>query len=480
MQTLDKPAAPALAAFVAGLRFSDLPEAAVEAARRHLLDILGVAIRGRAHENASNALAGVRALDGSAGSVAVWGSGVTLAAPYAALANGIASHVLDYDDTHTDAIVHGSAIVAPVVMALAEPRDAPGEEIVAAFVAGWEVAARVGLASAGTFHQRGFHTTSIAGIFGAAAAAARLLRLDAARTTHAMGLAGSMASGINEYLSNGSSAKSMHTGWSAHSGIVAACLAAAGMTGPESVFEGRDGLLRAYGERDGARLAAFTEALGTRWEVTRVSVKPYPCCHFAHAFIDCAGALLAGGVRADEIERIECVVPALEQPLICDPIAEKMRPRTPYAAKFSLPFLVAARIADGSIGHRTFGEASLARDDVLRLAAKVSYRTARPGEMPFPRTFPGLLEATLSGGRRIVQRLDVNRGHPDNPLAFDEVASKFRDNASATLGEARTGEVIRLVTALPRSSAAELARALAPESPSTARAGPQAARATLP
>jgi len=472
--------AAALAAFVANLRHADLPRAAVDAARCHLLDTVGVAIRGRAHENAASALAGIRALDGSAGSVAVWGSPVALSASWAALANGIAAHVLDYDDTHTDGIVHGSAIVAPAVMALGEARKASGEEVVAAFVAGWEVAARVGLASGGGFHRRGFHTTSVAGIFGAAAAAARLLRLDAGRTAHALGLAGSMASGINEYLSNGSSAKSVHAGWSAHAGLVAASLAAAGMTGPASVFEGRDGLLRTHGLAEDAKPELLAAGLGQRWEVTRVSIKPYPCCHFAHAFIDCAGALVASGVAPRDIERIECVVPAIEQPLICDPIEDKRRPRTPYAAKFSLPFLLAARMVDGSIGHRTFAAPNLARAELLELAAKVTYRTAQPGEMPFPRTFPGLLEVTLADGRRIVQRLDVNRGHPDNPLAFDEIAAKFRENVSEALGEAGANEAIRLATALPRTSAADLARALVPASDSIPRSGSPSTPATLP
>jgi len=481
MSARDTVIAPAasLARFVAGLRFADLPEPAIEAARRHILDTLGVAIRGRSHENAQNALRGVRALDGAAGSIALWGENATLSAPCAALANGIASHALDYDDTHTDGIVHGSAIVVPVVMALGQQRGVSGEDLVAAFVAGWEVAARVGLASAGTFHQRGFHTTSIAGVFGAAAAAARLMSLDAARTTHALGLAGSMASGINEYLSNGSSAKSVHTGWSAHGGIVAATLAAAGMTGPVSVFEGRDGLLRAYGQIDGARMDALAAGLGETWEVTRVSIKPYPCCHFAHAFIDCAGALLTQGIDASQVERIECVVPEIERPLICDPIEEKLRPGTPYSAKFSLPFLIAARLVDGTIGHRTFMPSSIARDAVLRLAARVGYRTARPGEMPFPRTFPGLLEATLTDGRRVVHRLDVNRGHPDNPLSSDEVAAKFRDNAADALGASRAEEVVRLVTALPRTPAAELARALLCESVPASRPDPQPTRASL-
>ncbi len=451
-----------LARFAAGLRASDLPAEVLAAARRHLLDTFGVAVRGRAHENAARALEAVAAIDGAAGRVGVWGSSRRLAAPYAALANGVAAHVLDFDDTHTDSIVHGSAIVAPVVMALAEQRAASGADMVAAFVAGWEVAARVGLAARGSFHQRGFHTTSIAGVFGAAAAAARLLQLSPEQAAHALGLAGSQAAGINEYLSNSSSSKCVHAGWSAHAGIVAASLAAAGMTGPQSVFEGRDGVLRAYGLADATDPRALDAGLGERWESTRVSIKPYPCCHFAHAFVDCAGALLAKGVRAESIVAIECVVPAIEQPLICEPWEEKLRPATPYAAKFSLPFLLAARIADGSISHATFLEANLGREALLALAAKVRYRLAAEGETPFPRTFPGWIEATLADGRRVVERLDVNAGHPDHPLPMEQVAAKFRDNADAALGEAPAQRLVALVAALPRAAPADIAACLSP------------------
>lgn len=454
-------AALALARFSAGLRFADLPPQVVESARRHLLDTFGVAIRGRGHANASASLRAIEGVDGAAGGVAVWGAEGRLAAGYAAMANGIAAHVLDFDDTHTDSIVHGSAIIAPVAMALAESRGASGEDLVCAFVAGWEAAARVGLASRGTFHKRGFHTTSIAGIFGAATAAARLLGLDAERTAHAIGLAGSQASGINEYLSNSSSAKSVHTGWSAHAGILAATLAQSGMTGPMSVFEGRDGVLRAYGLPEACDAAALDAGLGTRWEATRISIKPYPCCHFAHAFVDCVGALLANGVAAADVRALHCVVPEIELPLICEPFGEKLAPATSYAAKFSLPFLLAARIADGRIDHRTFEAANLARKDLLELAARVTYRVAAPGETPFPRTFPGWVEATLADGTTRVERLDVNAGHPDNPLALEQVAAKFRDNAAAALGEAGVERAVSLVAALPASPPAEIARALA-------------------
>jgi 2-methylcitrate dehydratase PrpD len=455
------PAAPELARFSSALRFAELPAAVVDAARRHLLDTFGVAIRGRAHANAVNSLRGLEGADGAAGRVAVWGAHRDLSAGYAALANGIAAHVLDFDDTHTDSIVHGSAIIAPVVMALAEERGAGGEDVVAAFVAGWEVAARVGLASRGTFHKRGFHTTSIAGVFGAAAAAARMLRLGPDETAHALALAGSQAAGMNEYLSNSSSAKSLHTGWSAHAGILAAILAQSGMTGPMSVFEGRDGLLRAYGLPEECDAEELNADLGSRWETARISIKPYPCCHFAHAFVDCVGALLEKGVAAADIVALHCVVPEIELALICEPIERKLKPATPYAAKFSLPWLLAARIADGRVDHASFEPANLGRQELLDLAARVTYRVAGAGETPFPRTFPGWVEAKLADGRTLVERLDVNRGHPDNPLALEQVAAKFRDNAADALGDAGVGRVIALVRSLPTTAPAELARALA-------------------
>ncbi|MBU2285656.1 MAG: MmgE/PrpD family protein [Gammaproteobacteria bacterium] len=445
------PPALALAEFAATLRHGDLPPAVREAAVRSLVDTIGVAIRGQQHPVAAMALdAAGRLSDG--GRVTVWGTAIQLQGTAAVLANGVAAHVDDFDDTHCAAIVHGSAIVAPVVMALGAEHDASGADMLAAFVAGWEVAARVGLAAKGSFHSRGFHTTSIAGVFGAAAAAARLLRLTPTQTAHALGLAGSQASGINEYLSNGSSAKTFHCGWSAHAGIVAATMASAGMTGPASVFEGRDGLLRAYGQPQDADPAALDRDLGSVWEMARVSIKPYPCCHFAHAFIDCAGALAGHGIAPDDVAEIRCVVPQIEVGLICEPFAPKLRPASPYAAKFSLPYLVAARIIDGHIGHDSFSAGRIARDDVLRLAERVHYRVAEAGETVFPTSFPGWLEATLADGRTHVEKLDVNPGHPDRPLDWGEIEAKFCSNTIDALGRAgqeRAFAVLREASSLP-------------------------------
>ena len=445
-----------LARFAAGLRQDALPPEVTAAARRHLADIVGVGLVGSRQPMARNAVDGIGSLPGSAGGATVWGRTQTYAAPYAAMANGVAAHVLDFDDTHTDSITHGSAIVGPVVMALGQELGAGGAEAIAGFVAGWEVAARVGLASRGTFHKRGFHTTSVAGLFGAVAAAGVLLRLDETRLTHAFGLAGSQVSGVSEYLSNGSSSKSFHPGWAAYSGIIACHLAKAGMTGPLTVFEGRYGLFNTYGLPQECEPDEVSRELGGRWEILRISIKPYPCCHFAHAFIDCAKALRRQ-VDPAQIESVEGLVPEIELPLICEPYDAKLRPDSPYAAKFSLPFLVASALAGDEIGHDTFQPENIAREDLLALAARVSYRVAKPGETTFPTYFPGRLEARLKNGRTLTQTLDINLGNPDNPLSEDAVAAKFRANAHGVLPPAAIEPLLDRLGSLERASLSEIA-----------------------
>lgn len=449
-----------LSRFVVGARWDALPAGVVEAAKRHLLDIVGVALAGAREEVARHALAGVRGMAGSAGPVRVWGTQTTLAAPYAALANGVAAHVLDFDDTHTDSITHGSAVLAPAVLALGRETSAPGRDLIAAFVLGWEVTARVGLAARGSFHKRGFHTTSVAGVFGATAAAARLLGLTEQQTVNAIGLAGSQVSGVSEYLSNGSSSKSFHAGWAAMSGIVAANLARAGMTGPATVFEGRYGTFKTHGVESECDPALVAADLGTRWESTRISIKPYPCCHFAHAFIDCVLEMRRQGVASGDVQSLHCVVPEIELPLICEPFQQKLKPDSAYAAKFSLPFLLAAALVDGRVDLRTFDAENIRRADLLELAGRVSYRVAKPGETTFPRYFPGWVEARLAGGGSLVQRLDVNRGNPDSPLEQSALEDKFRSNVEGVLDDAGAAELIAALARLDDLRAADIAALL--------------------
>lgn len=432
-----------LARFVSSLDGAALPAAVRHAAARHLLDTVGVGFLGSSADMPRAGLAGICALP-SAGDATVWGSRRRLAPPYAAMANGISAHVLDYDDTHSEGIVHGSAVLAPLVLALGEALDADGRQLVESFVAGWEVSARVGLAAQGTMHQRGYHTTSVAGVFGAAAAAGKLMGLDAERLKNALALAGSLAAGINEYQSDGSSSKIMHTGWTAYSGIVAAQLAQAGMTGPASILEGRLGFLNAYGDLSRCDLSRLKRGLGSEWEIQRISIKPYPCCHFGHAYIDCAVELRDQGVRPQDVERIECVVPEIEVAMVCEPLGAKKLPASPYAAKFSLPFMVALGLVDGRIDGDSFTAHSIQRADLLAIARRVGYRVAAPGETTFPRYFPGWVEVVLANGEKRSSRMDVNRGTPELPMDDDALRGKFRQN----LAGAEPGRADELADAL--------------------------------
>jgi 2-methylcitrate dehydratase PrpD len=251
----------------------------------------------------------------------------------------------------------------------------------------------------------------------------------------------------------------MHAGWSAFSGILSTRFAKSGMTGPRSVFEGRDGIFKTYGTFAACDLEATTSSLSKTWETTRISIKPYPCCHFAHAFIDCIGSFLQKGFQVDEIAGIKCFVPEIEQALICEPFAEKLRPTTAYGAKFSLPFLIATKLLDKKINHNTFVLNNLNRAEVNAISDLVGYEGIDPSQTMFPKTFPGHMLVTLKNGNVITERLDINVGHPDNPISHELLIEKFYDNCEGLITEQAIHKISELVMLLPQSSIQEIAAA---------------------
>ena len=230
-------AAERLAAFAVALRHDDVPSAVRTRAVVHVLDAVGCAYAASALDEGTEART-VAIAQGGTAAAAVIGTRVRLPAPGAALANGTLMHALDYDDTHPPSICHITTVVAPAALAVAAATGASGAELVTAYVAGCETVARIGAAADGEFHRRGFHATGVCGVFGATVAAARLLRLDAAATTWALGIAGSFAPGLLEFLGDGSSTKRLHAGGAARAGVEAALLAAAGATGPPACSTG--------------------------------------------------------------------------------------------------------------------------------------------------------------------------------------------------------------------------------------------------
>lgn len=407
------------------LRAADVPEDVRHAACRHLLDGLGCAVAAARTDAApyASALAA-----GERGGATIVGLGHRVPAHVAALANGTLVHALDFDDTHTEALVHATAAVLPAAFAVGEQAGASGEDVLAACVAAYETVVRLGAAVRHGFHGRGFHATSVCGVFAAALASAKLMNLSAAQTVSALGVAGSAAAGSLEFLATGSSTKQLHPGLAGMNGVVAARLAAAGAEGPASIFEGSNGLFRAY---LGAEVSAgdLTDGLGSRWETSRITIKPYPACQLSHAALDAASVLRGQVGDLEDVREIRVSLPAESIAIVCEPFEAKLRPRTPYEAKFSLQYSIASLLVDGSLGLEAFSPGSLERPAVLELARRVVV-VERPHDGA-PADAPGVVDFVLATGAVRGFRVERSRGGPDWPPSDDELVAKFTANVGS-------------------------------------------------
>jgi 2-methylcitrate dehydratase PrpD len=459
---MSDPAAARLARFVAGLTLDRVPPAVVAQATLLVLDTIGNALAAACEDFARAVIDVAGRLGGPPESV-VLGSRARVGAANAVLANATLAHGLDFDDTREDAIVHTGCVAVTTALAVGEALGATGRAILEAAIAGVEVMCRVGLAVPGALHERHFHPTAITGSFAAAAAAGKLSGLGEAELVRAFGIAGSQASGIIEYLADGSSTKRLHPGWAAHAGIVAALLARAGFTGPGTVLEGAHGLYRAFaGGHDASRLEAQLGSLGRTWEIAELTFKPYPCGSIAQPYMDCAARLRARGTRADDVRAVVCRTAAGPVPRLWEPLARKHVPPNGYAAKFSLPYLVAVVLVKGRAGLAEFTDDAVRDGAVLRVAERVRYEV--DATIDYPRQFIGDVEVALADGRILRERQDRPRGGPDAPLTRAELEAKFRGNAALALPADRIDRAIAAAHALERcGDVGELIAAVTPE-----------------
>ncbi len=451
-----------LARFVVGLELDAIPAPVVSKATGLALDTLGNCLAA-SREEFGRAVLGVAEGLGGPPESALIGSRVRVAAANAVLANATLAHGLDFDDTREGAIVHTGCVAVTTALAVGEAVDAPGRAVLAALVAGVEVMCRVGLAVPGALHARHFHPTAIAGSFAAAAAAAKLHRLGEDPLVQAFGICGSQASGIIEYLADGSWTKRLHAGWAAHAGVVATLLARSGFTGPATVFEGTHGLYQAFaGGHDEATLDELLDSLGRVWELEQLTLKPYPCGSIAQPYMDAALQLRERhGIRPEAIVAIRCRTAAGPVPRLWEPLAAKHAPPNGYAAKFSLPYLVAVILVKGRAGLAEFTDEAVRDPDVRRVAERVTYELDE--SIDYPRQFVGDVQVTLADGRVVHERQDRPRGGPDAPMSREELEAKFRGNAGLALPETRVEQVIRRVNALAASRGlADLLASLAP------------------
>ena len=409
------------------LTLDDVPEDVAHHAKLHLLDTLGCGLAAHATGAGSEGRTAMAELGGRPDATVIGHD--ALPAANAAFANAMLCHGLDFDDTHSDSVSHVSTVTCPAALAVGEANGLSGGEVLTAIVAGNEAITRLGAAASGRFHARGFHPTAICGIFGAACATARLTGAGTETTASALGIAGSMASGLFAYLEDGTATKPIHPAWAAHGGILAVRLATLGAEGPPSVLEGKFGLYHAFlgAERGEIDIDAQLADLGSRWETPRIAYKPFPVCHFMHGSLGAAAEASGRTLSPDGIVSVVVTVPEAGVSLVLEPAAQKIAPRSDYEGKFSLQYSVASMLVRGHVAVSDFSEDAIADPAVLAVAAKVTYET--PEYPTYPQAFPGGVRVTLADGTVLERDFPYQKGGPENPMSDDEVRAKFRANA---------------------------------------------------
>lgn len=429
----------------AALRFADIPPEVVDIVETHLLDQLGVGLLAATLPRNRPLAALVSGL-GTSGRATALGFATPAPAGAAALRNGALMHSLEYDGTHTASVAHAGSVAAPVALAVAEEAGASGADVLRAFVLGWEMFVRMGLAAPGAFGRRGFQFTAVGGPFAAALTAGLVMGLDSERITNALGIAGSQAGGVMEFVRDGATVKALHAGWPAHAGIVAARLAEAGMTGPASILEGAHGFYRAYIDDAEApeRLRRHLHTLGKHWHLSEAALKMHATCHYIQPFLECLEMLLGKGLDAREVASIHCEVPPGEESLICEPWAEKLAPVSAYQAKFSLPYALGALLTDGAVSVDTFE--GPARPEVCAAGQCVTWSPMADGD--FPNRYGARLTVTTHARQKLIAQVDDVRGTAGRPLAEGEALGKFLACARRALTGDAPEQVVMAVRGL--------------------------------
>jgi 2-methylcitrate dehydratase PrpD len=442
--SVERTLADQFADFVINQRFEEIPEVVLMRAKLLMLDAVGIAYASSQQEFAQRTLNALATFGDGDGRVI--GMPAKLALRDAVLLNGLLIHGLDYDDTYLPGSVHLSSSCASTALGMAASVGASGRALLVAYVLGLEIGARLGAAGSGAFLRAGFHATSMAGTFASTLIASRLMDMTRAQAVMAQGVALSTVSGTMQPMQDGSWTKRMHPGWSGVCGITAATLAKQGFVGPTEPYEGRFGLFTCFlGEHTAlADLSMATNRLAEHWEFQRTSIKLFPVCHQSHAFMNAAIKIgRAHAIDAAQVASIHVLVAAPAVPLICEPLAEKRRPDSSYAAQFSLPYNIACCLMRGSFGMAELAESSYGNPQMRDLASKMTY--AIDPNSGFPKTRSGEVLVTMNNGEVYQCREEIN---PDEPADAESIITKFMDNAAMAIAPARAKTVRDLILGL--------------------------------
>ena len=344
----------------------------------------------------------------------------------AALINGTATHGEDYDDTYEGGPIHAGAVIVPALLASAEKHQLSAKAMFWGVAVGSEIMCRMCDVAPKLVHKAGFHPTAVFGAIGAAAGVSSALGLNAKQWVNALGIAGSMASGIIEYLAEGSWTKRMHPGWAAQAGYRAARMAQEGFTGPRTLFEGEHGFFHAFANSDDCHFEGMLSHVGEQWISAEMAFKPYACGTMAHPYIDCARKLVHEGLKVEDIASIRCKTAEGIVHRLWEPLANKQSPPNGYAAKFSVPYAIAVAMLRDDAGLNDY-EQDVVMDQSLRaLAAKVTYEI--DPKNPYPKQFTGHVMVTLQNGQVLEAEQGFFRGGRDAPMSRSDLEKKFLAN----------------------------------------------------
>lgn len=422
-----------LAEYSQQLCLKDVPDRAVTAAKYCTLDSLGSALGAAGYEEIPEIIKQVQMFSGenSGNFASIWGHDQKASVFQAILVNGIMGHALELDDVHTHSKTHIGAVVLPAAWTLAESLDANGAELLEAVIAGYEVMARIGKGFGVSSHrQKGWHVTGTAGTFGAAAACAKLMKLNQEQTLHAFGMAGTQSSGLWAFLEDGATCKKLHPARSAVNGFVAALMAKSGMTGPEHILDAKDGgLYRATS--DSFNLKEISKDLGTKYELLKLDKKPYPCCRSTHCAIDAilhvssADQVSAENVASILVRTYDIGVKQCGSPNY---------PKSPAEAKFSTPYVVASALVNRKIGLEQFTDESINDARLMTIADRVRVKESAEFTNRYPDHWGCAIAVKLTNGKVVEYEVVDAAGSVYNPLTNEQSKTKFVDLCSAQIG----------------------------------------------
>ncbi len=432
-----------IASFIVETGYDQIPKEAVNAAKRTILDCLGCTLAGSSEPAARIVTQHVKEMGGNpeAGVIAA-GFGTT--APQAALANATMAHALDYDDVAVSWIGHPTAVVLAVVLALGERGKLSGREALEGYILGLEVEAKLGACVGFGHYGWGWHATATLGTMAAAAAAAKMLSLDVHRTRMALGIAASLAGGTRQNF--GTMTKPLHAGSAASNGVVAALLAERGFTADEAIIESPMGFCKLFSGGAECDVTRAAHSLGDPFDIVSpgVSLKPYPCCRLTHRCIDAILHLIKEyDLSADEVEKVECrTSESIPQALI------HSRPKTGLEAKFSMQYCMAIALLDDQVALGQFTDDRVMDARAQELLRRVEY--VHTGDVTGAEmlTTPEAVTIKLRDGRKLNHEVLVAKGHPQNPMADEEMVAKYRDCASSVLSAEDIGKLLNMVSHL--------------------------------